>query len=163
MELDTVAALERAEKINSEATAERERRALRAEQHRLLKREGVPLTVLMDYLQGSIQPGVGLVSVTVDPQLGVTISGDSLTEAALINTVSTLQRVPVLQGVSVQSFNRDQRGMGDGILFTLASRTVSLDAIAEKAPQTVASALPVNPSAPVATTAGPAGTQGGGQ
>lgn len=163
MEAEAVAAIDRAEKINSEATAERERRALRAEQHTLLKREGVPLTALMDYLQGGIQPGVGLVSVTVDPQLGVTIAGDSMTEAALINTVSTLQRVPVLQGVAVQSFNRDQRGMSDGILFTLASRTVSLDAIAEKAPQPVASALPVTPGAPVATTAGPVGTQGGGQ
>jgi hypothetical protein len=126
---ETKESIARAEKINNEAMLQREQRALKAQQYTLLRREGVPVTALLDYLQAGIQPGVGLSGVAVDPNLGVAISGDSMSEAALIKTVEQLQRVPVLQGVSIVSFNRDQRGKSDGILFTLASRTVSLDSV----------------------------------
>ncbi len=129
VKVDTKEAIARAERINEEASLQREQRALKAQQFQLLRREGVPVTVLLDYLQAGIRPGVGLSNVTIDPTLGVTISGDSANEAALINTVTALQRVPVLQGVSIQSFNREQRDRKEGIIFTLSSKTLTLESV----------------------------------
>ncbi|MBS1726016.1 MAG: pilus assembly protein PilM [Armatimonadetes bacterium] len=106
-----------------------EERALHTRQYRALRKEGVPIGAMMDYIVGSLQSGVGLKSVTVGSDLKVVISGEAVDEASVIKTTQNLQRSPVLKGLMINSFSRIENQVGNGIQFQLSGQTVSMDRI----------------------------------
>jgi len=132
------AAETRAKTLLAQADDARKERANRVEQYRLLRKEGVPLGSVMDFINASLAPGVGLTTFTIEPTLAVQLQGETRDEASLIATTQNLQRSPLLTGVNVQSFNRDTQKKG--LTFLLSSTTVSLDQVQlpgdENAPKT---------------------------
>lgn len=106
-----------------------EERARATKQYRALRKEGVPVGTMMDYVVGSLEAGVGLTSVTISPDLKVTISGEALDEASVIKTTQSLQRSPVLRGLMINSFSRIDKQAANGIQFQLSGQTVSMDRI----------------------------------
>jgi Tfp pilus assembly PilM family ATPase len=121
------AAQTRAKTMLAQADDARKERANRVEQYRLLRKEGVPLAPVMDFINASLAPGVGLKTFSIEPTLAVSLEGETRDEASLIATTQNLQRSPLLTGVNVQSFARDvNKG---GLTFMLSSSTVSLDQV----------------------------------
>lgn len=106
-----------------------EERANQAKQYRALRREGVPVGAMMDYIVGSLEPGVGLTSVSIAPDLRVTISGEALDEASVIRTTQNLQRSPVIKGLMINSFARVTSEAVNGIRFQLSGQTVTMDRV----------------------------------
>ncbi|RYG27101.1 hypothetical protein EON82_00675 [bacterium] len=100
-------------------------RLKKAAQYKALRKEGIPLGVVMDYVVGSIRPGVGLKSVAVGDDLGVKITGDALTESDLIETTRNLQNSPVLSGITVNQFSRPAKMAGTPVAFELSAKTVT--------------------------------------
>ncbi len=112
---------ERLAKIKSEISLVQQQRALKEEQYKILRKNGVPIGPLADALVSSLAPGVGLRSFAITPELNVSITGEAADEARMIKTVQTLQKSPVLQGVMIQSFTR----LGGGVEFQVTAKTVS--------------------------------------
>lgn len=106
-----------------------EERARSTKQYRALRKEGVPIGTMMDYVVGSLEPGVGLTSVAISPDLKVTIAGEAVDEASVIKTTQSLQRSPVLRGLMINSFSRIDKQSSNGIQFQLSGQTVSMDRI----------------------------------
>lgn len=129
--------LARAAQIRSETDLTLQERARRAQQYIALRREGIPLTAIMDYIVGSLEPGVGLVSSVVGADLKVTITGEAIDEPAMIRTAQTLQRSPVLPELMILSFDRPKAFAG--ITFQLSAKTVPMSRIK---PQSDASVQP---------------------
>ena len=100
-------------------------RLKKAAQYKALRKEGIPLGVVMDYVVGSMRPGVGLKSVSVGDDLGVKIIGDALTESDLIETTRNLQSSPVLNGITVNQFSRPAKAAGTPVAFELSAKTVT--------------------------------------
>jgi Tfp pilus assembly PilM family ATPase len=109
-------------------------RLQRTQQYDALRKEGMPLDVIMDYVASSVEPGVGLKSVTVDPNLKVVIIGEALDETSMIKTSQNLQHSPVLMNLMVNTFSRGDALDGSLLSFTLTADTVSADRIKSPSP-----------------------------
>ncbi len=113
--------------IKNEIDTQLQEQARRADQYRALRKEGVPVTAILDYVTSSLQPGVGVSSVSVNESLKVTISGEAVDEPSLIKTVQLLQRSPILPGLFIDSFTRSEST--GGLTFQLSATTVPLHRI----------------------------------
>jgi len=107
--------------IKSEISLVQQQRALKDQQYKILRKNGVPIGPLSDALVGSLASGVGLRSFGITTDLSVAITGEATDEANMIKTVQALQKSPVLKGVMIQSFTR----LGGGIEFQVSAKTVS--------------------------------------
>lgn len=133
---------ERLAKIKSEISLVQQQRALKDEQYKILRKNGVPVGPLADALVGSLSSGVGLRSFGITPDLSVSITGEAVSEASMIKTVQALQKSPVLQGVMIQSFTR----LGGGVEFQVTAKTVTTARI--KQPSDAPTSTAVNAAEP---------------
>jgi Tfp pilus assembly PilM family ATPase len=118
---------QQAAEVRSETDKTVKERARRTAQYLALRKEGVPVTALLDYIAGALQPGVGISSVSISDDLKVTIQGDAVDEPAMIGTVQFLQQCPLLPGLIIDSFSRVKDK--EGITFQLSSTTVPLSRV----------------------------------
>ncbi len=116
-----------AAQIKGETDLALQARARRASQYDSLRKEGVPVTAILDYVAAGLQPGVGISAISISENLKVTITGDAIDEPSMIKTVQALQSSPLLPGLIIDSFTRTPAS--NGITFQLSATTVPLNRI----------------------------------
>jgi Tfp pilus assembly PilM family ATPase len=115
--------------VRGQTVAALEEQARRAKQYRMLSKEGVPITFILDDLARSLTPGVGVSTLAVSPDLRVSVTGDAANEASMIGTFESLKTSPLLKGLSISSFDRGREKTSKGITFQFSGSTLSLDQI----------------------------------
>jgi type IV pilus assembly protein PilM len=128
----------RANALMSQADAMTSQHRRRENQLRLLSEEGVAATAILDFLADSLDPGVGIQSLSIAPDKTLTLIADAVDESSMLHTVERIQKIPILQGVMVQTFTartQNQRGLN----FTLVAKTLPLSSIKVVAPGTAQS------------------------
>jgi type IV pilus assembly protein PilM len=99
------------------------------EQYKALRSEGIPVTEIIDYLANSFKPGNGLDTLSIAPDLSVTVMGQSVNEALMIDLYQTLQRCPVLTGMKIVRFGKMPPEQGVGVSFEIDGKAVSVGRI----------------------------------
>jgi hypothetical protein len=99
------------------------------EQYKALRGEGIPVTEIIDYISNSIKPGTGLDQVAITPDLTVTIQGQSVDEAHMIDTNLILQKCPILTDMKLVRFGQLPPEQGVGYTFEMVGKAVSASRI----------------------------------
>jgi len=124
LEAETNATAARTMEITNKIGIAVQERHKQEEQYKALRSEGVPITEIMDYIANSIKPGTGLDSVAINPDLTVTMQGQSVDEAHMIDTNLILQKCPVLSDIRLVRFGQISPELGAGIGFEMVGKAV---------------------------------------
>lgn len=119
----------RSSKVVQEVDAIKAERNLRETQLVALRRDGIPLNVIVEYVVAAVGPNIGLTSITTTPDLKVNIAGEAADESSMLTMISNLQSCPVIKDVRVTSFSRPNPPVGNIVNFQLSGSTVTLDRI----------------------------------
>jgi Tfp pilus assembly PilM family ATPase len=103
-----------------------EARAMQIEILRDLGKQGVPFQPLMDALTASLDPAVGLETVSVDPGGVVNFVAEATNELAMINTVERLRSFPYFMDTTVNTYGKmaENDPANTSIRFDLTTRYV---------------------------------------
>lgn len=92
------------QQLQSTDRREAENRMEAMQQLRTLASKGAPFPQMMDIIAGSLDEGVGLSRVELDPSWRLRISGEAVNESAMIETHKRLMRDPSFSGTSIESY-----------------------------------------------------------
>jgi Tfp pilus assembly PilM family ATPase len=114
--------------------------------YRALRKEGIPVGTIMDYVVSSIDPTIGLKFVAVGEDNKVRIAGEAKDEAGLVRATQNLQRSAILTDLRVDQFMRDPKKTPMVLAFELSGMTVTADRLKQKdLPQTVVTQAVIPP------------------
>lgn len=130
LELYTKQKQDAANQIRQSTDKEKHKRATEAQQYKALQHEGEPITAVMDFIANNLGPSVGLAQVSIFQDMTVEITGEATNQGAVIDTLSELQKCPVLQGLHTVNFKSLSAEEGYGVSFQFKGSTVSIDKIA---------------------------------
>ncbi len=114
--------------LTTEADAMTAKHQARSKQIDVLSNDAAPAIPLMDMIATSLDQGVGIQSLTVNPDRTVTITAEAVDAASMLHTVENIQRIPILQNVMVQTFNTKNEHLA-GVAFTVAAKTLPLSSV----------------------------------
>ena len=130
LELYTKQKQDAANLIRQTTDKEKQKRSTEAQQFKALQHEGVPVSAIMDYIANNLSPSAGLGQVSIYNDLTVEVDGEATNQGTMIQTLSDLQKCPVLMGLHTISFKSLPAEEGYGVSFQFKGGTVSIDRIA---------------------------------
>lgn len=111
--------------LKNQTSATLEDRHKQQEQYTALRAEGVPLAEIIDGIASSVKPGTGLQAVVITPDLSITVTGQSVNEKLMIDTIQSLQKCPVLTDMRIVRFGQLPTEQGVGVGFEMDGKAVS--------------------------------------
>jgi hypothetical protein len=115
----------RATQLLTQAEAATTQHQARENQIKTLSSDAVPATAIMDLVADSLAPGSGISNFSISTDLRFTLAAEAQDEASMLNTVTRLQQIPILQNVGLQTFAARAEGQ-KGVNFTVTGKVLPL-------------------------------------
>jgi hypothetical protein len=128
----------RASTLRTQANIALAEHARRVQQYQILRKDGIPVTAVMDSLAAGLSPGVGLRTVAVGEAFNLNLTAEAVDEASMLTVVEQLQLQPSLLSLNIKSFTAENKP-SHGLVFTASGTTVSIDQVGPHGTNEVAS------------------------